>query len=579
MTDKLNSRSLKELLKISKNVYNETFLEGYLINMGNRKEKFLNKLRENKKNARRNVWITKIVAAIFFIVMDIFLIFIILNFQFNVGSVNPSNFSSFLFATSVCMSVLFLIKILYFFVYSITSLSGVFTGNAFKMLEILPLKKTEIQKVAFFVFLRSLDLMILIIFLGFPIITIIFTLAFLPILMSFLLSAINLLYSISIVSIIVYLMSKKLFTASSRSKGKSVLRILVTVGYAFTMIFMSFVFGFLYDWIEDLMIGSLSWASDMSILNSILCFIYPFSISYLFGISMLPFDKIYLNQILVPIIGIIVSVLLGFLLFRVALKFLRSITREEDIHIERKKDKSKLKIEIDKTSPHYAIFKKDVFYILRNFSSSFYMFMPILLPLLGFLQVINISGTGMEKLMSTTIMTLFYIGGNLFMVLMASTTSENETGGLIFTIPVKQSTIYKGKSMFMMLIMFLSLLATSIASVILFYSQIQYVILSILALGIIYFYSTELTLILYSFFVGKTKSGYTLYNLNPTNKIIKAIVGIIIVYMTAFTPILLSILIQMFLFPTFLYAFFISEIIIAVIILITIRLIARRMFK
>ncbi|TFF87820.1 MAG: hypothetical protein EU549_04090 [Promethearchaeota archaeon] len=376
-------------------------------------------------------------------------------------------------------------------------------------------------------------------------------------------------------------MSKRLFTATSRSKGKTVLRVLVTIGYAFTMIFMSFVFGFLYEWIRTFMLQSITLGVDMRLINNILCFIYPFSISYIFGISLLPLDKIYINinQIMVPIIGIIVSVLVLILLFRVSLKYLRSTTREETIHIDKKIDKSKLKLKIEKTSAHYAIFKKDVFYILRNFSSSFYIFMPLLFPLLGFLQVFNFKGTQIETIIFAIVMILMYIGADLLMLLMASTTSENETGGLIFTIPVKQSTIYKGKTMFMMLIMFLSLLITSIISVVFFYSEIEFILLSILALGIIYFYSTELTLILYSAFVGKTERGYTLYNLNPTNKIVKAIIGVLIVYSVALAPALLSILIQMFLFPTLIYAFFISEIIIAAIILIIIRLIARSMFK
>jgi hypothetical protein len=577
VSKKEGNKSFWELWNLSKIAYNEAFLEGYLANLGNRKEKFIKRFKENKANVSRNAWLYKILASVFFISMDFFLvIFVIFNFKDNLSSINEANFGGYLFAVSLLISILFSIKLLYFFAYSITNMTGIFSGKAHRLLETLPLNNKEIRRITLFMFIRSSDLQLIVLFLGFPILSIIFTGSLFTGMVAFLVSGVNIIYSISIVAFLCYIMSKKIFT-NQKSRGKTLIRFIVTIAYVLVLISMSLIISVLINWIP-VFVAQASGLENFWTVNNILSFaIYPFSLSYLYGISLFPLNLIYLQQIWIPLIGFIVSVIVAILVFKLTLKILYSTTKEEEFQV-RKTHEVKIDYKLKKSSPAMSILKKDLFYILRTFSASMFMFMPILFPILGSIQVLTFSGTIFETLFFGNIMILMYIGASLFMVLMAATTSEAETGGLIFTLPLKQSTIFKGKKLFMLLIMYISLLISFIVLIFILPTQILYISFITVSLALTYFYSIDLTLILYALFVGKTGNIYTLYNLNPRNKVIKAIVGTAIVYAVAFTPVLVSILITT-LFPIIEIVSFIIPIIIEAIILVILRLVARRMFN
>ena len=65
-----NSKNFKDLYKISKFVYNESFLEGYLDSSGPQKDSFLKKVEKNSKTVRRNAVGMKFLSGIYMLILN-----------------------------------------------------------------------------------------------------------------------------------------------------------------------------------------------------------------------------------------------------------------------------------------------------------------------------------------------------------------------------------------------------------------------------------------------------------------------------------------------------------------------------
>ena len=93
---------------------------------------------------------------------------------------------------------------------------------------------------------------------------------------------------------------------------------------------------------------------------------------------------------------------------------------------------------------------------MRNFSVFMYLLLPLIMPIFMTILPIALDDIGFEGFTFISILGLMYVGISLGMLIIAVTGSENESGDLIQTLPIKQSDIYRGKRRIVLSVMLFS---------------------------------------------------------------------------------------------------------------------------
>ncbi len=275
--------------------------------------------------------------------------------------------------------------------------------------------------------------------------------------------------------------------------------------------------------------------------------LYPFGLTHFHSILMIGILRgwaiIPVANIWIAIVSFILTCGLTYLLFRRSMKILSSLAQEE-VHVSKHQDPKEIAINLEFNTPIKAIYKKDMAYIFRNFSSTLYFIFPILMPLILLIQIFAADSVGYDAFFEITLFTFFYSGMTLSFAIMCITAPESNTGGLLYILPSKMKDIYRVKRRIMYISMFLSAIAPSIIMIAYAISNkfeipentILQAIFMVLSYLLIYFYGTELALTLYSRFFGKMRNKYTILMLNVKHKFLKIGLGIAILYVGSYIP-------------------------------------------
>jgi hypothetical protein len=569
----------KFLYKLSKYVYSEALIDGYIGMAGMERERFLKDLEKNKNSVKNNAKVAQIMSSVLIVLVNILTIGSLLVLKDYLSTITEQTFSFFLFAVATNTTITFALQILFLFTYGMTTLLGIFgSTNAFSFLETMPLSEKDVSKLVLFTFFRTLNIQFLAILLSFPVVVAITTQSLLATLAAFVASFFNLIFCMSLMIILCNFMAKKIFNLDQPSKFKTFLRMLVTIGYLVGAMTAGMIFNFIGEWVETLFIMSLSIGLDGSIINSVLCFVfYPYSLAYLFGLSVFPLDKLFLSQSWIIFVGFAFSAFVILRIFKKALRVLRSITRDVEVKGSQSSGSPAQPIMIIKKRPVQAIIKKDTTAIFRNFSSTLYMIMPIILPLTVAVSMRADFTDPIISLINKSMASLIYIGMSAIFLLMAVLGSETDSGNIMYSLPIRQKDIFKAKRT----IIFIPLLLAQVPSI-LFCLTIEnlnpiYLIMHFVSLGLICFFSSELVLDLFSVLFGRIRNQYILQNLNPTKKVLKVIIGAIVLVVISVIP--LSITGTLSNYITDNLFLFSIEVIIALIELIIIRILSIRLFK
>ncbi|TFG19138.1 MAG: hypothetical protein EU530_07115 [Promethearchaeota archaeon] len=168
------------------------------------------------------------------------------------------------------------------------------------------------------------------------------------------------------------------------------------------------------------------------------------------------------------------------------------------------------------------------------------------MPLILLIQIFAAQTVGYDAFFEITLFTFFYSGMTLSFAIMCITAPESDTGGLLYILPSKMKDIYRVKRRIMYISMFLSAIAPSIIMIVYAISNrfefpentILPAIFMVLSYLVIYFYGTELALTLYSRFFGKMRNKYTIQMLNVKHKFLKIGLGIVILYVGSYIPLI-----------------------------------------
>ncbi|MBN2157163.1 MAG: hypothetical protein JW776_14050 [Candidatus Lokiarchaeota archaeon] len=541
--------------KLSKILHREVFLDGSIATSGPQKDRLLERIRNSKSYLQTSALMMKIFSAIFALAIYI-LAFV------GMSNVNPGSVENTIFSLSATIAMVFVFQFMFVFTYGLIGLIGFFSSSAFKYLRTLPISQKKVQATVYLTFFRLIDWQIISIFIGFPLLSGVViwmtTKSWLKILLTVTISSIvsfvNVIFLFSLMLSISLYISRKLYRPTGTTKAQTILQIIVTLLYAIVSLGAGLAITYLLEIIErGFVIGP-----NGSLINLLLNFIlYPFGLTYLHAILttgvLIGWNYISVQSILIPIVGFLLTTGFTYLIYRRSMGILSSLTKDE-VYSSKRISSKDFVIKLDVLSPFKAIYKKDITYIFRNFSATLYFIFPILMPLVLLIQIFGTPSTQIYfDFFQIPLFTFFYSGMTISFGIMAVTAPESETGGLLYILPVKMKDLFRAKRRILYLSMSLSAIAPVL--IMLIYPLVGKfpvdaflpgIIIAINFL-IIYFYGSELSLILYSVFFGKIRNKYTLQMVNVKKKIGKIILGIIILYIVCYFPLVVGFFLGLYL--------------------------------
>ncbi|MHA1339842.1 MAG: hypothetical protein ACTSRZ_06900 [Promethearchaeota archaeon] len=572
ITEKKTNKDLKfkfkEIYKFSKIVHNELVLEGILTSAGSQKERYLQSLKKNKRSVKTNAIMMKVLSAVFIALISLTQIMVLKQIISIRSFITAENFHPLLFSASIPIILLYGSYFIFFFTYGMTSTIGVFTGTSYRFLYTLPISKKEIKKIVFLSFIKTIDYQFIAMVLSFPIITYYFIREISVLIISIISTFINAIFCISLMIIISNFMAKKIFKIEDISRSQTVLRVVVSVLYMITAMLIGISFSFLTSFLSELFSKTMIIGESGALINNIISFIFwPFSLAYIYGLGLMPIDILAANfsQYWIILLGILVGILIIFTIARKSLNILATVLREESIKTKKRKIWKRIKpskeeehdsLKMDDmqlsqirpkaepykpniTTPKNAIIRKDLKYFSRDFQAIIYLIMPIILSLvglfIGFSEKESSTPGDLSAFIVAIMVNILYLGMSIIFLIVAVTSAENDTGNLLYSLPLSNKIIFKAKRKLIYYIMIFPVIINIIIAITLA-KEILMSISYILYFILISYDLINIGLCLYGVFFGKLRDRYYLQMINLRRKALKAFLGGAIIIIMVLAP-------------------------------------------
>lgn len=513
----MEERKLK-YYSLSKYTCYEILMESQIASAGAHQARLIEKFKKNKNYIKTQFRLLKIVFAILFLFFPILplMTFFQINDQLKQG-IYP--ISSLFFVSSILFVLYFGLTLLYSLMFGMISTSSFMSGNSFKWLQTLPFSKKNLKKIGIMTIFRNLDIPLIVLMVGFPIIMLIATQDIFIFLVSILTSVFNVIFSFSVLVIIGEKMSFLFSESKIGSKRANLVRTLTMIGYFVIMLTSGFIFSLGISAVDTLFQFFANTEPNIFLIIFLGLIPYPFASAYLISLIAIS-SQLHWGIILSSITGFVLFIVIVWRLFKYAQKALHSVISTE-IKTERV-EKRDLEIEVKPISPIKAYIRKDIISSTRDIQSFMFIFFPIFYPLI---LVLTMSAPIALEVTSTTgILGLWSIilGVYLFIppMLIAGFLNLEESGSsTIASLPILPRDQAKAKIITMLTIQGLSLTIASIVLTILLNSIIV-ILLLLVTLPIAWsflLFMFEMKIKLF----GQMKYKYVLEELNKEHKVMK----------------------------------------------------------
>ena len=513
--------------KQSKYTNYEMILESQFASAGAHQARLLEKCEKSNKYVKRQSSALKIASG--FVMMLMPLLSIIMYFEI-IGTFSPSYpLEGKIFIYSFFLWINLIITILYVFLFGLFTTSSLMSGTAFKWLQTMPVSRNDLKRLGFMTLFRSLSVPLIIMMFSFPIVLFIITLNFYTFLTSLVSTFLITILSISLL-IIVGDRFSRVFAESNRKSGKAnILRMVTLIGFFFIAFGSSLIMNFGMNAIADLIVN-FGTNPPSQLLNMILSFFpLPFAPGYLIGLTMIS-DPIPVSLLYSSLIGMGILAVITYLIYRVAIRSLSSVTTfeidlsETEKETKRKK-KKKLKqdlIEVKTTSPVRSYIRKDLIASTRDYQSLIFVLMPLVFPIIMILSMqtpIIEEVSSSFSIMILWMIILIAIQFIPFMLVGGLLNLEESGSSTLASLPVVPRDQAKGKLILMLTIQGISLsLMAIILTVISRNFYVLILILSTLPIAwaqLLFIFQMKVRLF------GTMKYKYVLEEVNARNKLLK----------------------------------------------------------
>lgn len=359
----------------------EILMDGQLASAGAHQARLIEKFKKNKKYIKNQFLALKFIFALLLLFIPLLPLVTYLEILGYPKEVDYT-INTILFMTSFIFGIYFAMTFLYMILFGMVSTSSFMSGNSFKWLQTLPFSKKDLKKIGLMTLFRNLDIPLIILVLGFPIIMLIGTQNFLIFISSLLVSFLNVVFNFSLLIILGEKLSFLFSESKDKSKRVNIVRMVTMLGY----FIIAFGSGFVMSWgfqLIDTFLEIFTTSEPSITINIILSLIlFPFTPAYFLSLSIKP-NQVPLEILFSTLIGFALFILITWALFRTARGALQStISTEIKVEEVKKKEIEEVQVEIKSSSTIRAYVRKDLISSTRDIQSFMFIFFPIFYPLI-----------------------------------------------------------------------------------------------------------------------------------------------------------------------------------------------------
>ncbi|MHA1375916.1 MAG: CPBP family glutamic-type intramembrane protease [Promethearchaeota archaeon] len=380
------------LYKLAKYTNLEIVMEAQVQSTGANQSKLMEKYKKNQKSIKKQAIGLKFAYGFLLTIITLIPIINYLNLIEFFGGSSP-NVNAGLFAGSLILSVFFAMQIGYILIIGMMSVSALMTGEAFRWFETLPLSKDRLNKLGFLTVFRNVDVGLILVSLAFPITMLILTQSILLFFVSLLISIINVVFAFSILVIVSQRLSRVFRIQEINTKRATTIRLITMLGYFILIFSMSIFLNIALSSIDNFyaLATSLDNTETINVIFSLIPF--PFSPSFLLTMCIEP-TRFSSLQWVIALMGLFLYGTISWLLYRRAVKAMRSVTSSSSIEIKsgRKVDEE-IVVKVEKRTPIKAYIRKDLSMATKDIQMLMFILMPIVLPLIMVLTITGVASS------------------------------------------------------------------------------------------------------------------------------------------------------------------------------------------
>jgi len=512
----MREKKKKSFYSLAKYPTYEILMESQMASAGAHQAKFVEKLKKNKNYIKHQSWVLKIVFSFLFLLLPLLPLVTYFQIADNIGIYT---ISTIFFVSSFLFMIFFGMTLMYMLMFGMLSTGSFMSGNAFKWLQTLPFSKKSLKKIGFMALFRNLDIPIIVLTVGFPIIMLIATQDITMFFICLVTSIVNVVSSFSILVIVGEKISFLFSESKMKSKNANIIRTVTMLGYFIIMFGSSFIFSWGISAVDSFFVAFAT-NEPPSILIIILSLIpFLFAPAFLVSLNSLQY-QVQPIFILTTITGFVLTIILTWFIFKIAQRALRSAISSE-IKIE-KVEKREIQFELKPTSPIKAYLRKDLVSSIRDIQSFMFLFFPIVYPLImilsmsGLFNDITISLETILMILSIILILYLFIP---IMLIVGFLNLEESGSSTIASLPVIPRDQAKAKIILMLSLQGISLIITSLVLTLLLQS-VEVLILLLITLPIAWTFLLFMFVLKIKLF-GQMKYKYIIEELQKENKILK----------------------------------------------------------
>jgi len=376
-------REKLKLYKLAKYTNLEIVMEAQIQSTGANQAKLMERFKKNKKSIQHQVFTLKIVYSVLIFFTTTVPIFtslqIIESLKLGIFSIN-----TILFGGTFLFGIYFLTQFIYLLLLGMLNISAMMTGDAFKWYETLPISKRRLQKLGLFTVIRNLDVAMIAMIVALPIILAFIIQSVLWVIISILVSFMNVIFSTSLLVLIAERISRVFRGDQVNSRKATILRIFTTLSYFIAAFSASLIIQWGINASFDIFL-MFSTSPNPELINFILGLIpFPFAAGNLLTLFIDPI-QFPPNMWIPGLIGCVIFAILIWFLYNKAIKSMRSVTIASALETKKRaesKDISEIIVDISTSSPIQAYRKKDLSSASRDMQTLMFLILPIILPLI-----------------------------------------------------------------------------------------------------------------------------------------------------------------------------------------------------
>ncbi len=527
------------LFSIAKYTNKELLLEGLLQSKGIYQLRILERYKYKQRSLKIKVIVSKIVYAIIFGILPIM---ILIPYFLIIEDLMESSASteSIIFIGGFFFTLYFAMQFFNFFLMGLLESGMIMSGIMFRWFETLPISRDKLRKLAYLTLLRSFDIPIIVIIIGFPITILIGTQNVIFFFVALGISILNIIFTFNILILLGERLNRVLDFNEISSKRSFAIRLVNLISHIIVILSSVYAIQWAINSI-DVIFRSIIEFENSTIINIILSSIpYPFNLGYLISF-IIAFKQVSIGFWISIFIGLGLFVILTWWLHLKASKTLERITFAKYHNLKRDVSSKKIKekkteISIKTRSPLKAYLHKDLTVASHDLNTFLSMLMPIILSsILTF--SFSIGNIGVPFFLERDLF-FNWIGILVFspfisgMLVYGILNIEISGESVLASLPINPRDQAKGK-----LILLMILQTIAVFSPLLIYitsEKFIFLLLTVITSLPIAWIFLVLTFELRIHFFSKFKNHYVIEEINPENRLFKWTLIISIQYILSF---------------------------------------------